>query len=120
MYIKAMDGNFFEVVKTEEYGSGFDLIVWKIRSTIYSGDFIYYDYIQSIAMVNDIDYEMSEEEYVNELAKWLLRNAESVEAKERFLKWGKAHGWTFIIHDGRAICGTNSKKMTMVSGGSKG
>lgn len=120
MYIKAMDGNFFEVVKTEEYGSGFDLIVWKIRSTIYSGDFIYYDYIQSIAMVNDIDYEMSEEEYVNELAKWLLRNAESVEAKERFLKWGKAHGWTFIIHDGRAICGTNGKKMIMVSGGSKG
>ena len=120
MYVKTTDGNFFEVVKTEEYGSGFDLIVWKIKSTIYGGDFIYYDYIQSIAMVNDIDYEMEEAEYVNELAKWLLQHEELKGARNKFLEWGKDHGWSFIIHKGSAICGTNGKKMIMVSGGSKG
>ena len=120
MYVKTTCGNFFEVAKTEEFEPGSDLTVWKIRSTIYDGHFIYYDYRLGIVMVYDIEYEMEEKEYVTELAKWLLRNAELVEAKERFLKWGKAHGWIFEIYDDGFICGTNGEKMIMVSGGSKG
>ena len=120
MYVKTTCGIFFEVAKTEEFESGSDLTVWKIKSTIYDGHFIYYDYNLGIVMVYNIEYEMEEEEYVTELAKWLLRNAESVEAKEQFLKWGKDHGWMFEIYDDGFICGTNGKKMTMVSGGSNG
>lgn len=116
MYVKTTEGNYFEVVNTDGYGSG---MIWKIKSTICDGNMFYYDSILGMVMVNDIDYEMSEEEYVNELAKWLLRNAESVEAKEQFLEWGKAHGWTFIIHDGSAIYGTNGKEVVMVDGGRK-
>ena len=58
--------------------------------------------------------------YQNELAKWLLQHEELKGACNKFLEWGKAHGWSFIIHKGSAICGTNGKKMIMVSGGSKG
>ena len=100
MYVKTIYGNYFEVVKTDGYGSG---AVWKIRSTIYGGNFIYYDYNLCIVMVCDIEYEMEEKEYVTELAKWLLRNAESVGARDRFLEWGEAHGWRFTINKGRSI-----------------
>ena len=117
MYVKTTGGNYFEVVNTDGYGS---VVVWKIKSAIYDGDLIYYYYNLGIVMVYDIEYEMEEKEYVTELAKWLLRNAESVEAKEQFLKWGKDHGWMFEIYDDGFICGTNGKKMTMVSGGANG
>lgn len=115
MYVKTTEGIFFEVAKTEELESG---SVWKIRSTIYDGDFIYFDYNLSMVMVYDIEYEMEEEEYVTELAKWLLRNAESIWANEQFIKWGKAHRWSFMIKDGKAIFGTNGKEVVMVGGGS--
>ena len=117
MYVKTTEGNYFEVVKTEGYESG---VVWKIKSTICDGNLFYYDSILGIAMVYDIEYEMEEAEYVNELAKWLLQHEELNGARNKFLEWGKAHGWSFIIHKGSAICGTNGKKMIMVSGGSKG
>ena len=117
MYVKTTGGNYFEVVNTDGYGSG---VVWKIKSAICDGSLFYYDFILGTVRVYDIEYEMSEEEYVNELAKWLLRNAEPVEAKEQFLKWGKDHGWMFEIYDDGFICGTNGKKMTMVSGGANG
>ena len=120
MYVKTTCGNFFEVAKTEEFESGSDLTVWKIKSTIYDGHFIYYDYNLGIVMVYNIEYEMEEEEYVTELAKWLLRNAESNGARDLFIKWGKAHRWSFMIKDGKAIFGTNGKEVVMVSGGSKG
>ena len=120
MYVKTTCGNFFEVAKTEEFESGSDLTVWKIKSAICDGSLFYYDFILGTVRVYDIEYEMEEAEYVNELAKWLLRNAESVEAKEQFLKWGKDHGWMFEIYDDGFICGTNGKMMTMVSGGSNG
>lgn len=116
MYVKTTEGNYFEVVKTEGYESG---VVWKIKSTICDGNLFYYDSILGIAMVYDIEYEMEEAEYVNELAKWLLQNEELKGACNKFLEWGKAHGWSFIIYKDRAICGTNGKKMIMVSGGSK-
>ena len=116
MYVKTTCGNFFEVVKTEEFESGSDLTVWKIRSTIYDGHFIYYDYSLGIVMVYDIEYEMEEKEYVTEFAKWLLRNMESFDARSQFLKWGKNHGWRFIINKGKAICGTNGKEVVMVNG----
>lgn len=86
MYVKTTCGNFFEVVKTEEFEYG---IVWKIRSTICDGNFIYYDYNLGMVMVYDIEYEMEEKEYVTELAKWLLRNMESFDARSQFLKWGE-------------------------------
>lgn len=120
MYVKTTCGNFFEVAKTEEFESGSDLTVWKIKSTIYDGNFIYYDYNLGIVMVYNIEYEMEEEEYVTELAKWLLRNAESAWAKEQFIKWGKAHRWSFMIKDGKAIFGTNGKEVVMVGGGANG
>ena len=120
MYVKTTEGNFFEVAKTEEFESGSDLTVWKIKSTIYDGHFIYYDYNLGIVMVYNIEYEMEEKEYVTELAKWVLRNAESNGARDLFIKWGKDHGWMFEIYDDGFICGTNGKKMTMVSGGSNG
>ena len=117
MYVKTTGGNYFEVVNTDGYESG---TVWKIRSTIYDGDLIYYDYNLGIVIVYDIEYEMEEKEYVTELAKWLLRNTESIGARDRFVEWGKDHGWIFGIYDDGFICGTNGKKMTMVSGGSNG
>ena len=117
MYVKTTCGNFFEVAKTEEFESGSDLTVWKIRSTIYDGHFIYYDYSLGIVMVYDIEYEMEEKEYVIEFAKWLLRNTESNGARDLFLKWGKDHGWKFMIKNGKAIFGTNGKEVVMVSGG---
>ena len=113
MYVKTTGGNYFEVVNTDGYGSG---VVWKIKSAICDGSLFYYDFILGTVRV----YEMSEEEYINELAKWLLRNAESIEAKEQFLKWGKDHGLVFEIYDDGFICGTNGEKMTMVSGGLNG
>ena len=117
MYVKTTGGNYFEVVNTDGYGS---VVVWKIKSAIYDGDLIYYDYNLGIVMVYDIEYEMEEKEYVTELAKWLLRNAESVSARDRFLEWGKDHGWSFMINNGKAIFGTNGKEVVMVSGGSNG
>lgn len=117
MYVKTTCGNFFEVAKAEEFESGSDLTVWKIRSTIYDGHFIYYDYSLGIVMVYDIEYEMEEKEYVIELAKWLLRNIESNGARDLFLKWGKDHGWSFMIRNGKIIFGTNGKEVVMVSGG---
>lgn len=117
MYVKTTCGNFFEVVKTEEFESGSDLTVWKIRSTIYNGHFIHYDYSLGIVMVYDIEYEMEEKEYVTEFAKWLLRNMESFDARSQFLKWGKNHGWRFIIHKDRSIFGTNGKEVVMVDRG---
>ena len=117
MYIKTTCGNFFEVAKTEEFESG---SVWKIRSTIYDGDLVYYDYSLGIFMVYDIEYEMEEKEYVTELARWLLRNSESNGAYDLFLKWGKDHGWSFMINNGKAIFGTNGKEVVMVSRGSNG
>lgn len=114
MYVKTTEGNYFEVVKTDGYESG---TVWKIRSTIYDSDLIYYDYNLGIVMVYDIEYEMEEKEYVTELAKWLLRNMESISARSQFLKWGKDHRWRFIINKGKAIFGTNGKEVVMVSGG---
>lgn len=114
MYVKTTEGNYFEVVKTEGYESE---VVWKIKSAIYDGHFMYYDYSLGIVMVYNIEYEMEEEEYVTELAKWLLRNAESDWAKEQFIKWGKAHRWSFMIKDGKAIFGTNGNEVAMVSGG---
>ena len=114
MYVKTTEGNYFEVVKTDGYESG---TVWKIRSTIYDGDLVYYDYSLGIFMVCDIEYEMEEKEYVTELAKWLLRNAESNGARDRFIEWGKDHGWSFMIKKGKAIFGTNGKEVVMVSGG---
>lgn len=115
MYVKTTCGNFFEVVKTEgfEYGE----TVWEIRSTICDGNFIYFDYNLSTVMVYDIEYEMEEKEYVTELAKWVLRNVESNGACDLFIKWGKAHGWSFMIKRGKAIFGTNGKEVVMVSGG---
>ena len=118
MYVKTTCGNFFEVAKTEEFESGSDLTVWKIRSTIYDGHFIYYDYSLGIVMVYNIEYEMEEKEYVTELARWLLRNSEPNGARDLFLKWGKDHGWSFMIKDGKAIFGTNGKEVVMVGGGS--
>ena len=118
MYVKTACGNFFEVAKTEEFESGSDLIVWKIRSTIYDGHFIHYDYSLGIVMIYDIEYEMEEKEYVTELARWLLRNSESNGARDLFLKWGKDHGWSFMIKNGKAIFGTNGKEVVMVGGGS--
>ena len=117
MYVKTTCGNFFEIAKTEEFESGSDLTVWKIRSTIYNGHFIHYDYSLGIVMVYDIEYEMEEQEYVTELSKWLLRNAESNGARDLFLKWGKDHGWSFMIKKGEAIFGTNGKEVVMVGGG---
>lgn len=117
MYVKTTEGNYFEVVKTEGYKSG---TVWKIRSTIYDSDLIYYDYNLGIVMVYDIEYEMEEKEYVAELAKWLLSNMESFVARSEFLKWGKSHGWRFTIIKGRSIFGTNGKEVVMVSGGANG
>ena len=117
MYVKTTGGNYFEVVNTDGYGSG---VVWKIKSTICDGSLFYYDFILGTVRVYDIEYEMSEEEYVNELAKWLLRNAESVWAKEQFIKWGKAHRWSFMIKDGKAIFGTNGKEVVMVGKGVNG
>ena len=117
MYIKTNEGNYFEVVKTEEYGSGYDLMIWKIRSTIYDDNLFYYDLNLGMVKVDDIEYEMEEEEYVTELAKWLLRNAQLNGARDRFLEWGKAHGWSFMIKDGRAIFGTNGQEIVMVGGG---
>ena len=116
MYVKTTEGNYFEVFKTDGYKSG---TVWKIRSTIYDGDLIYYDYNLGIVMVYDIEYEMEEKEYVTELAKWVLQNAESNGARDLFIKWGKAHRWSFMIKDGKAIFGTNGKEVVMVSGGAK-
>ena len=118
MYVKTTCGNFFEVAKTEEFESGSDLTVWKIKSAIYDGHFIYYDYNLGIVMVYNIEYEMEEKEYVTELAKWVLINAESNGARDLFVKWGKAHGWSFMIKDGKAIFGTNGKEVVMVGGGS--
>ena len=115
MYVKTTCGNFFEVAKTEEFESG---SVWKIKSTIYDGHFIYYDYSLGIVMVYNIEYEMEEKEYVTELARWLLRNSESNGARDLFVKWGKAHRWSFMIKDGKAIFGTNGKEVVMVGGGS--
>ena len=117
MYVKTTEGNFFEVAKTEEFESGSDLTVWKIESTIYDGHFIYYDYNLGIVMVYNIEYEMEEKEYVTELAKWVLRNAESNGARDLFIKWGKAHRWSFMIKKGKAIFGTNGNEVVMVSGG---
>ena len=117
MYVKTTCGNFFEVAKTEEFESGSDLTIWKIRSTIYNGHFIYYDYSLGIVMVYDIEYEMEEKEYVIELARWLLRNAESNGARDLFLKWGKDHRWRFIIKNDKAIFGTNGNEVVMVSEG---
>lgn len=114
MYVKTTEGNYFEVVKTDGYESG---TVWKIRSTIYDGDLVYYDYSLGIFMVCDIEYEMEEKEYVTELAKWLLRNAESVGARDRFIEWGKDHGWSFMINNGKAIFGTNGQEIIMVGRG---
>ena len=116
MYVKTTEGNYFEVVKTDGYESG---TVWKIRSTIYDGDLVYYDYSLGIFMVGDIEYEMEEKEYVTELAKWLLRNAESIGARDRFLEWGEDHGWRFTINKGRSICGTNGKEVVMIDRGRK-
>ena len=116
MYVKTTEGNYFEVVKTDGYESG---TVWMIRSTIYDGDLVYYDYNLGIVMVHDIEYEMEEKEYVTELAKWLLRNTESNGARDRFLEWGKAHGWRFTINKGRFICGTNGKEVVVVDRGRK-
>lgn len=115
MYVKTTCGKFFEVVKTEgfEYGG----TVWEIRSTICDGNFIYFDYNLSTVMVYDIEYEMEEKEYVTELAKWLLSNMESFAARSEFLKWGKNHGWRFMIYKDRSIFGTNGKEVVMVSGG---
>lgn len=117
MYVKTTCGNFFEVAKTEEFESESDLTVWRIRSTIYDGHFIYCDYSLGIVMVYDIEYEMDEKEYVTELARWLLRNIESNGACDLFLKWGKDHGWRFMINRGRSIFGTNGKEVVMTSGG---
>ena len=117
MYVKTTCGNFFEVAKTEEFESGSDLMVWKIKSAIYDGHFIYYDYNLGIVMVYNIEYEMEEKEYVTELAKWLLSNMESFAARSEFLKWGKNHGWRFMIYKDRSIFGTNGKEVVMVSGG---
>ena len=117
MYVKTTCGNFFEVAKTEEFESGSDLTVWKIKSTIYDGHFIYYDYNLGIVMVYNIEYEMEEKEYVTELAKWVLLNAESNGARDLFVKWGKAHGWNFMIKKGKAIFGTNNNEVVMVSRG---
>ena len=117
MYVKTTGGNYFEVVNTDGYGS---VVVWKIRSTIYDGDLIYYDYNLGIVMVYDIEYEMEEKEYVTELAKWVLRNAESNDARDLFIKWGKAHRWSFMIKDGKAIFGTNGKEVVMVGRGTNG
>ena len=117
MYVKTTGGNYFEVVNTDGYGS---VVVWKIKSAICDGSLFYYDFILGTVRVYDIEYEMSEEEYVNELAKWLLRNAESVWAKEQFIKWGKAHRWSFMIKDGKAIFGTNGKEVVMVGKGVNG
>ena len=116
MYVKTTCGIFFEVAKTEEFESG---SVWKIKSTIYDGHFIYYDYNLGIVMVYNIEYEMEEKEYVTELAKWVLRNAESNGARDLFIKWGKDHGWSFMIKKGKAIFGTNGNEVVMVSGGAK-
>ena len=116
MYVKTTEGNYFEVVKTDGYESG---TVWKIRSTIYDGDLVYYDYNLGIVMVHDIEYEMEEKEYVTELAKWVLRNAESNGACDLFIKWGKAHGWSFMIKRGKAIFGTNGKEVVMIDRGRK-
>lgn len=113
MYVKTTCGIFFEVAKTEEFESG---SVWKIRSTIYDDHFIYFDGL-GMVMVYDIEYEMEGKEYVTELAKWLLQNSESNGARSQFLKWGKDHGWSFMIKDGKAIFGTNGKEVIMVSGG---
>ena len=117
MYVKTTEGNYFEVFKTDGYKSG---TVWKIRSTIYDGDLIYYDYNLGIVMVYDIEYEMEEKEYVTELAKWVLQNAESNGARDLFIKWGKAHRWSFMIKDGKAIFGTNGKEVVMVGKGVNG
>lgn len=114
MYVKTTEGNYFEVAKTEEFESG---SVWKIKSAIYDGHFIYYDYNLDIVMVYNIEYEMEEKEYVTELAKWVLRNAESNGARDLFIKWGKAHGWSFMIKNGKTIFGTNGKEIVMVSRG---
>ena len=114
MYVKTTEGNYFEVVKTDGYESG---MVWKIRSTIYNGDLVYYDYSLGIFIVCDIEYEMEEKEYVTELARWLLRNAESTGARDRFIKWGKDHGWSFMINNGKAIFGTNGKEVVIVDRG---
>ena len=118
MYVKTTCGNFFEVAKTEEFESGSDLTVWKIKSTIYDDHFFYYDGL-GIAMVYNIEYEMEEKEYVTELARWLLCNSESngARARDLFLKWGRAHRWSFMINDGKAIFGTNGKEVVMVSRG---
>ena len=68
----------------------------------------------------NIEYEMEEKEYVTELAKWLLRNTESNGARDLFIKWGKAHRWSFMIKDGKAIFGTNGKEVVMVGKGVNG
>ena len=117
MYVKTTCGIFFFVAKTEEFESG---SVWKIESTIYDGHFIYYDYSLGMVMVYDIEYEMEEKEYVTELAKWVLRNAESNDARDLFIKWGKTHRWSFMIKDGKAIFGTNGKEVVMVGRGANG
>ena len=65
----------------------------------------------------DSKKEMEEKEYVTELTKWLLRNSESIGARDRFLEWGKDHGWSFMINNGKAIFGTNGKEVVMVGRG---